>query len=242
MQLLSVASVAVLAIVGLAVGVRLLVLARRNRAWPEALIGIALSTMPLGFGFIVGGIALAPKSPPGGLFLMCTGSLILNLGGVAPAIFTHRVFRPESRAARLACLMIFGSAMFSWIGNGLGMGYRFDLESGTFSVLAGLTRATALSWAAIESFIYWRTMQRRLSLGLTDAIVTNRFALWTIGTGLGGVSVVAALVSELLGGGAAASAPIQLLISLAGLGASAAFVLAFIPPASYQRWVASRAH
>ena len=93
----------------------------------------------------------------------------------------------------------------------------------------------------MEATIYWRKMQRRRQLGLADAVTTQRFLLWGFGAcaafGIFAIQMARTAVTGQLG-------PSQLTrdaASVLGL-VTAVFVwTAFFPPASYRRWVETRA-
>jgi hypothetical protein len=104
-------------------------------------------------------------------------------------------------------------------------------------------RLFVMAWSSFESLLYWSRMRRRLRLGLADAVVTNRFLLWGIGSGaafLGsafGVAVIA-----LTGPTSSRIPSFDLIVSLHGLVAAIAMWFAFQPPAFYVRWLERRAH
>jgi hypothetical protein len=83
--------------------------------------------------------------------------------------------------------------------------------------------------------------QRRRKLGLSDPVVANRFLLWvmfslcTTGMNVANSAALAAGVSAI------ESVPVQLAMTLLGLGASACMYLAFVPPPAYRRWLAGGA-
>jgi hypothetical protein len=80
-------------------------------------------------------------------------------------------------------------------------------------------------------------LRRRLALGLTDAIVTNRFLLWGLTGASAGVALVILTLLRLADINYM-SAPVALFTAaVCGLLASVFLYLAFLPPAAYLRWL-----
>jgi hypothetical protein len=99
-----------------------------------------------------------------------------------------------------------------------------------------------LLWGSAEALRYWRVLRRRLRLGLTDPVVTNRFFLWGLGAGAAGLGSAIGVVAQLATGLSPLEVPAILLSSsLHGLTAAVAMWLAFLPTAGYRRMIESRA-
>jgi predicted membrane chloride channel (bestrophin family) len=109
---------------------------------------------------------------------------------------------------------------------------------------------TPYLWVFAESFFYYRRMHRRLSLGLADAVTTNRFLLFAIWTG----GVVAITLLGLIGtalaqlGGTGfreqelfSNATILTLTRIVTLPVAVSIWLSFFPPTRYCRWLEQRA-
>ena len=97
----------------LIVGARLLALAARTRALPEAAFGTALFLGGVGYVLIVLGFrVVAPDHAP---LPLAAGNLLLHVGSMALAIATWRVFRPAERwpAAAIAALASVLSVSFA---------------------------------------------------------------------------------------------------------------------------------
>jgi hypothetical protein len=229
-----------------ALGVRLLRLARRHRTRPELWLGMA-------FLCAAGSTALIPLAAAAGL---PTGTaLALGFavqGGLSAAlalvaVFTWRVFRPRSRLAgalapALIAANLAGGFAFWWSGT--------PLPTGPIGMCVLLVRNAVLLWLFVESALYARRMQRRAPLGLADPVLANRFTLWAIWTGSLAVIPLFALVLRARGAlvapqpGEPLAAGLLAVFAVLGAGGAVAVVacwLAFFPPATYCRWIASRA-
>jgi len=124
-----------------------------------------------------------------------------------------------------------------------GAGGGFDLRDGVS--LAGqlniLLRATILSWTSAESFRQWAMLQKRSRLGLSEPVLTNRFALWGTATGAASIITLMAFVSAIIDiRTLAAGDVLNLTISLIGFIATPCMLLAFSPPVAYRRYLLRR--
>jgi hypothetical protein len=238
--MLGIAGIAVFFAVGLVVSVRLLALARRTRGLPELLAGLGLLGIgPLGFCVIMAGVVLFRETPLGH-GLRTAGMGLQALGFMASAVFTWRVFRPSSAAAR-ALVTVIGVGLFAtFIACSLApvRGGDFRLHHHFDSWL----KISCLAWGALESLRYWRVTQRRVALGLADPLVSASLLLWGVALGsaaLGFTLVWAALLA--LAPGERLSAGVNLALSLCGIVTAASLYLAYLPPKAYARRIAARA-
>ncbi len=220
----------------LTIGLRLLWMARRTRQAPELAVAVAfLGGGFLGYGLVV--LWTAKLVPPDAIRACQLASLVaIDLGAMAMALFTFRVFRPEEPLALLAMAVL---------GMLLGMG----LIGGWLAPVAdpapiarelsfwGTTTGTLLAygWASIESFAFYAVMRRRVRVGLGDPLVTNRLLLWGISWASSAL-ISAIYIAVHLSGRARQLDPVasvvsSILILVAALGAW----LAFFPPAPYRR-------
>jgi hypothetical protein len=113
-----------------------------------------------------------------------------------------------------------------------------------------LVRSASLLWLFLESAGHAQRMRRRVRLGLGDPIVANRFLLWSIWTGalaciplfVLSLRALGVLVEPVPGEPLPASLrAILAVLAAAGGAALGAGWLAFFPPVSYRRWIATRA-
>jgi hypothetical protein len=232
---LSLAAVVLFFASGCVVSVRLILLWQRTRKLPELAVALALLGIgPLGFCLMALGRVLYDQSAPaafGG-----AGLAIQNLGFAAALVFTWQVFRPDAAwAGALALAGIAGlggtlALLAASPDEALGVAGHSDI---------GLKIAT-LCWASLESLRYWLRMRKRVAVGLTLPLVANRFLLWGFATACGAAAfaiVDAGLVWVSID--SARFAWLRIGLSLFGIAASVCLWLAFVPPESYRRYIAS---
>jgi hypothetical protein len=231
---------------GVVVGVRLLLLARRSRQLPEIVLGSGLLIVAFaGLPLAAMGRIPATVGTPLGHTVFAVGIGFVMLGLALLYVFTWRVFRPDSRWA--LSFVVVAACVLAVVG--FGIAYRGSQGSSLAEILPR-TRGWALAimamvglqfaWSAGESFLYFRSLRRRLALGLADPVVVNRFLLW-------GLSAAA---SALLCGGLALCVRVGMtiltdatplnLIALTGSVASVSSFLTFFPPETYQRYLRRR--
>ena len=170
------------------------------------------------------------------------GHALMALGLSAFTLFVARVFRPDSGWAAVVTGALIGIQVLSLPALVLFGGHRDEQSIAVMAV--GLCRALPFAWGLFESIRYHRLMQRREALGLADAVVTNRFALFAVWTGaLVGLPILLFFVrswvllstetGKMLGADGALSAPGQVLAAgllVFGLSAAVALWLSFFPP------------
>lgn len=223
----------------LAIGLRLLWLARKSRQVPELAVAVAfLAGGFLGYGLVV--LWSAKLVPPDAIRVCQLASLVaIDLGAMAMALFTFRVFRPEEPLALLA-LAVLGMLL------GMGLLCLWLAPGGDPAPIArelsfwGTTTGTLLAygWASSESFAFYAVMRRRRRVGLGDPLVTNRLLLWGISWSSSALISAIYIAVHLSGQrrplGPVVSIVSSILILVAALGAW----LAFFPPAPYRRRIA----
>jgi len=225
-------------IASLVVGVRLLALARRTRGAPELLAGLTYFCAP-GLGYplqvVAGQIADRAISVP----MTVAGQSFIVFGCSCFLFFTVQVFRKEASWA-------------AWIGTlgltyaGTASAYAVISYSDPAEILtharlpsAALLTVLALAWGwtALEGLRYYRMMRKRMTLGLADAVVTNRFLLWGL-NGLTSVGWLSISISMFVAGENLTTSSLVVTTTSAGGVANAVFLfLIFMPPAVYTRWV-----
>lgn len=165
-------------LVSLAVGIRLLLLWRKTRGLPELMIGA---------GFLVGGaFGFIPEH------LVVTGviqgswdGLILAIAEVAIrstavlcAVFTWRVFRPESSWARNLTFGIGAALTVAHLGHPGPWATAETPLAWNASLLTAVVRSGAFAWAAGEALREGVMARRRARLGLVSPETARRFLLW----------------------------------------------------------------
>jgi hypothetical protein len=220
-----------------AVGVRLLVLAGRNRALPELLLGLA---------FLLGGtlgataevVAQTRADALGPLLagrVLLVGKLASCAGLACYGVFVWRVFRPDALwapalAAALLAVTLLAIAGFA----AAGAFSRGALPDGWFWVEFAARMASPV-WLAVEAFLYHARMQRRVRLGLADPLVANRFLLWGLGAGFGLLMLLTSVPPRFVPRDHPWMPLDVALLGLAGIASAAAYWLAFFRPEAYRR-------
>jgi hypothetical protein len=223
----------------LLVSIRLLSLARRTRQFPELLIGIGLLLMGA-VGYPVSMAARMVKDDSLETTLFVVHALIMLFGQGGIVLFNWSVFRRgEAWAAALA-----GSsfttlvALFAWQTYDPGWAPFAAVGEGPWRFLP-FWSLFALAWAGFESYVYFGKLRKRLTLGLADAVTTDRLRLWAVAMlASSAISLVSIALRKLgvqmtptIGG---------LVVGPLGMIAATAMWLAFLPPQRYVGWVAMR--
>lgn len=239
LEILTAASGSLYLLTTTAVGVRLLVLAKRNGTLPELLLGLSLLlggtlSAPLE---VASGQVFAVPSPEAGA-TMAIAKLIGAVGIALYSYFIWRVFRPDSRIATASFWMLLGISTISIVGfaaaGSFGTG---NLDFGWFCFeLVG--RIASPLWMIGESFAYWKRMRRRVRLDLADPVVSNRFLLWAIGASCALVMLGTSITPRVAPNNDAFLSLNLVILGIAGIASSVPYWLAFFPPSAYRRWVA----
>jgi hypothetical protein len=220
----------------LIVGGRLLFLAYATRGLAELLLGLGLFCMG-GVGYPL--MAITTRAEGLSDTMRCT-LLILHmcttiLGMGALAGFTRRVFRPKETWAGvfLASIVLWftGLALFQIAGPGL-MAFIEDPKTGPWSTKVYLS-FVPMTWAGLESIRYYRMLHKRLGLGLSDPIVTDRVRLWGISILAADSITVFGVAFNLMGLSITATPVGSILIGALGLITAGGLWLAFVPPQFY---------
>lgn len=220
------------------VGVRMLWLARRTRGRHELLIGLGM--VLIGTIGYPAGIASGFGRPVGEMNfpLWVAGTLITQIGITLIYAFTWQVFRPAERWGKAivasGAFVMLASLLAS--ANALLGAAPDDNSQAVVRVpifLGMIAYSGCFLWSAIEGVLQYRNARRRLSLGLADPVVVNRFFLWAV-FGLAATAInVASVAGNALGVDPSRSLLVLGPMGVFGFVASIAMYLAFLPPASY---------
>jgi hypothetical protein len=224
--------------VSFGVGIPVLVRSWRHRDGRLALLG-AVVTFD-GLEWLAWGLSLftsANGTPLG------DGLGIASRAGITASVlcmiaFTRVAFRPEGGAARVVTWLLVGALLAGFIGGGLSgdwIGLRSDLA---WLWLEQLAVALGYGWGALETTRYHLLMRRRVTLGLAEPLVANRFLLWGVYAGLFCLSQLIYCVSLAFYGGIS---NLDVLVACSTVSAEAALFLAVFPPAWYARRVCAAA-
>jgi hypothetical protein len=224
----------------LVVGVRLLLLWRRTRGYPELFASLAMLTVgPVGFALFAPAVELAHTNYSLSHSLYVAGSGAGTFGSAMVAAFTMSVFHAGGRAARAGATLVVGTLVASW----LGMLATDDLDlrrlPGLWRNANAFLQIAIFLWASLESLAFWRMMRLRTRFGLADPLVTHRFALWGIALGIGAANLSASFVGLVLRRAPAGAT--ELAIGVGGVLVALCLTLAFLPPPRYRARIRRRA-
>jgi hypothetical protein len=217
-----------------ALGLKLLRIAARERSLPEALLGIALLSSGSGVSVLQFGIA---RLDPDALRLALG---LISLGGACISAFAVSVFRPgEAWARALLGLFVLGYALGLW--HQLQAVDEIALRASRPSLVFLGARFVGFSWCAFEAARYRSMYVKRLALGLADPVIANRFLLYAIWTAAMATMPVVMGLSVLLDAGGT-SWRSGLTLGTRGVGAVVLVTmwLIFMPPRAYLRYIEAR--
>ena len=209
-----------------------------RRSSEERLVGLFFLASGIGFGARVA--AVRPDESVD-MVLNGVGHVALSLACIALYRFTRVVFRTESQAGRTAEAIGIAASLATLVAVFVGDGL---VDERSVSVLAAnLVRLTSYAWSFGEALRYWRMMRKRVTLGLADPTVSNRFGLWSIWTGGLASMLAVVLILRMLAmvlGPNPAHMPfilplLQPLLAAVALVSGAAVWLTFFPPRFYTR-------
>jgi hypothetical protein len=235
MQMLVIPGLLALIGVSFAVGVKLIVLARRTGGFPEWALGLFF-LLGAGLGYPLS--ALAPMSGEWQGIVAAASSVVMSAGMFLLYAFTARVFYAGRVAGKIG-LALGGALCLAYV-----LGYSITQIAAdsaeellasvmTWGGLSLVMSAGAFAWSSYAALSEWSLHRKRLALGLADPVVTNRLLLW----GLMGITIIAIVVIDTAalysGSDFARLTIIPLATSAGGLLYGAFLALAFFPPASY---------
>lgn len=172
------------------------------------------------------------------------GRVLYDLSAVAVVLFTREVFRKKEPWATWAVgvtvtLLVTGFAVSGFYGDWEGL---YPISNPGYW-LEWLGQSTPFVWVGVEGIQNYRSARKRVRFGLTDAMVCNRFLLWS----LFGVMQLATLVVlvvmnagyEIHGHFTATTDALEGAFEMLTV---AVIWLAFFPPAFYRGWIGRAAH
>jgi hypothetical protein len=224
-------------IIYLVVAARLYKRGRRDGGAAELLLAGAFFFV--GISSIVYAVATISQFESAAWALNVLGRFIYLPAPVLVAVFTRRVFREnEGWATWLAwgppvpmAIGVFGSILFQndWLG--------FSASSPWFWVEC-TGYAYPFAWASLEAFLLYSQARRRVSLGLCDPLVCNRFLLWALFGALqvGAFAILFPLYAEYEAENRFAVIW-DLMYSGLLVGSLLMAWLVFFAPAFYKRWI-----
>ena len=229
------------------VAARLLGLARRTGQEAELLLGGAiLCTAVLGYGVLIANLVLRGTTPPEeapalAVFLTAAGKTLHDFGVTLFLVFVVRVFRRDEAWAKALA-----GGMMALLWGGLLVGasngsFRYELAAvGSRAWWCEYAVIWTYSiWSAIEAYRYWLAMRRRITIGLADPLVANRFFLWGTGSlftcSPPGRRAFRSPSSATPRPSSRSRRAVRIATAIAGLGSVSCSLFAFLPPAWYKR-------
>ncbi|MBW2388228.1 MAG: hypothetical protein JRG89_07290 [Deltaproteobacteria bacterium] len=228
-----------------AIGGHLVLLARRTGHAPERLLGSGLLLLVLSIPLLgasgMGRVTVGEVKLP----LVIAGLALLSMSVLCQSAFVWRTFRP-GRSWALMLTVSLGIAEFvvsGWILHAIlnsapELPASAATREGIFFIRIPLTISYA--WTSIEGFMQYRMARRRQKLGIGDAVLTNRFFVWSSTGALAFSNTVVSSALHLHG-----MTPFNHPLSAALLGvgstlSSIGLLLVFLPPARYLDWIKAR--
>ena len=236
----------------LALGIRLLVLAWRNRRLPEVLLAVHFLLCAF-IGYVLLGIGIPAAYEPEALspevlaLLIGAGHLASSVGVFAGIAFNFFVFRREESWARWLLCLSGLTLSVGYVGYAASGGFYDGRYEGIWFWLLYGTYTAGAAWVMTEPLLhYYGVMRKHLRLGLAEPLVANRFLLW----GTGSVCRFVMLVT----GAIPAIFFLQLprdewqglvfitlsLVAIAGFGVAVTYWLTFFPTRAYERFLRRR--
>jgi hypothetical protein len=245
-------------LLAVAIGMRLLRLGAQSGG-PERWLGVYFLGSSV-FGTVLSGfVYMAFASPSLVLpdpWLRTFHALELATGGAGLFgiyMFTWRTFRPDDAWARSAVIAGGAVLLGSLVWFGISEGFQVAVLNGPSYWIGVGARELALVWMAIESVRYWGLLRRRLRLGLSDPLVTNRFLLWGLFAAvvilMGAADPLARVWYCRLADSTTTWDPelgrpiivvVMALTSALGILSAGTLFLTFFPTPGYRRWVLGR--
>ncbi|HVP28207.1 MAG TPA: hypothetical protein VMW35_03510 [Myxococcota bacterium] len=258
MQTISGLVTALILLLSLVIGVRLLQVGGRSKG-PERWLGVyflaasllgTIFSSVLYMGWVDPTLELpAAWRPP--LQALHIAAHSAGLFGIW--MFTWRTFRPDSTSARGVVLGVALVLVASFVLIGIDDHFAVHIVPGPVYWFSLAVRVAGVVWMSAESFRYGALLRRRLRLGLADPLVANRFVLW----GIWAAAVTLLNLSDPLArawycavaGTTTVLVPevarqmiviVMAVTSALGIVAAACLFLTFFPTAAYRRWVLAR--
>ena len=168
------------------VGVRLARLSRGRGGSPELWLSLYfLLAAFLGFGlsnFVYMSWADAGMALPDDVATILNAAYLFGASAGLGAlwVFTWRTFRADTGWAQWLVGAALAILSIGYIATGVAGDFALKLVPGTAYWITWATRTAVFGWLSLECLRHWGLQRRRLSLGLADPLVANRFLLWGI--------------------------------------------------------------
>ena len=210
----------------------------RRRDRPSALLGAALVFDGLEWLSWAIAVSAPVRDTLAAEALAIVCRLSISAATVCIVAFTVRVFRRDSRVARIFGFSLCAALLVGFLGSGAvgdWGGWRPDHPWVWLELCAQML---AYAWATAEPLAYCAMLRRRAAFGLTSPLVAHRFLLWGAYSGMFFVTQIGYMLQFAL---PEAPAGLGLILTWLTVSGEVALWLAFFPPRRYARWVESRA-
>jgi hypothetical protein len=223
------------------VGAKMLGIARRTRHVPELAVGVGLTAFAVAqLGSMLAAV-LAERLSPGaaqalkGVTLLSFATVVLGI-----AVFTVETFGRTAWRCAIATAIVLAAASVRIVlfASDAPLSTVSDKADLRLSSLAALTFALAFGWMGIEALRYFGKARGAYRIGLASPEVVSRFLV----LGVGGIACGVLTAGVAASGVTGSSTEVRrMLILVSGLVSAATWVLTFMPPAAYRRFVESHA-
>ena len=220
------------------VGGRLWLLSRQTRQLPERLIG--LTFLLWGGSYLLYNFPLLLKSENLVTPFFFAGRVSYDLGTVAIALFTQRVFRSQNSWGGWIVIAVVAFSIAGVAGS-VAVGDWEGLEASSnpwfWSEWVGIS--LPFIWFGIEAAIQYSGARKRLKVGLCDRFTCNQFLLWS----LAGLLMIGSNITYLFQyleyeRAAQFSNSMDALVGFSEIFTICVIWLVFFPPRIYRNWVA----
>jgi hypothetical protein len=194
-------------VLSLTVGIRL-VASRGEGPRPERLLSLYF-LLGAFVGNITSSVAYLGWSDPSLGIPIATTTLLnaicllgATLGASGVYLFTARTFHgagdPYERAAGAGAWLAIALMLSSYAAQAAFEGFAIRVVAGPIHWIGFSLRALAFACAGAESLRYYAVSKKRMRLGLSEPIVTNRFLLWGVWSIATGLLVSSELIARVL--------------------------------------------
>jgi hypothetical protein len=218
-------------------GFRLVRIGQQNSSAPERLIGLYMIISPPAMSVMMRLHRFDPTVQP---MLRGLAGLATGLAAICLAAFAWRVFRPRATWAMILTGLI---ACYFAITSTLGF---IDSSEQGYMARGNISRFVFVGiylWLWIECRAHRAILLKRLHIGLADPVVVNRFLLFEIWFGVMALlpGLVMLIATYMTSAGLETESPaFAAIMRVTGLFIYGAMWFAFLPPASYRRWLKRR--
>ncbi len=231
MDLLAKLALVVTCVVAVYVSVRMLLIWRKTRMFPELCIGLNVLSIALG-GLVITLLMVSGSTPADGAKYFIPrvfGLLCIFVHITASYATVWKIFRSSDLWA-LALIVAATAAAVPWFFGALANRGEPVASS---SVLLLVLRGGGMAWATLECFRYSARLRKRAALGLGDPMIAHRIWLWGLGAGFTLLAIGLDIGSWVLAGQALINTPLGVVMAALGLAGALSIALAFFPPARY---------